>query len=175
MLTNIKVIQGNIVDMRVDVIVNAANGALCGGGGVDGAIHKAAGPDLLRECRTLGGCKVGQAKITQGYDLPAKYIIHTVGPVWYGRDRGEVELLRSCYLQSLKLAEQQDALAIAFPAISTGAYKFPQDRASEIAINAVSGAVNGSSSLKEVFFVCYDQKAVNCYNKTLSKIQRVNK
>lgn len=166
----IKIIEGNIVNMKVDAIVNAANSALCGGGGVDGAIHKAAGKSLLEECRDLGGCETGKAKITKGYALPAKYIIHTVGPVWYGGHRGEEALLESCYFESLKLAEQYNVSSVAFPAISTGAYKFPVPKANEIAVNTISAFLNSSDVIKEVFLLCFDAKMTRLFNNALDKL-----
>ncbi len=159
----IKIVKGNITQLKVDAIVNAANSSLLGGGGVDGAIHSAAGPDLLEECRKLNGCPAGQAKITRGYNLPAKYVIHTVGPVWNGGGNNEDALLESCYRNSLTLAVEHKLKTIAFPAISTGMYRFPQERAAQIAYNTVIHFLEKNDDINEVIFVCFDQKNYDLY------------
>ncbi|OKH44886.1 O-acetyl-ADP-ribose deacetylase [Calothrix sp. HK-06] len=164
-------VQGNITQLEVDAIVNAANISLLGGGGVDGAIHKAAGSELLTECRKLNGCKAGNAKITKGYKLPAKWIIHTVGPVWQGGNHNEDELLASCYLRSLELATEYEIKTIAFPAISTGAYRFPMERAAKIAVAETSKFLESNHSLSQVIFVTFGQKAYDCYLKVIKKIK----
>jgi len=154
----IAVIQGDITQQRVDAIVNAANTTLLGGSGVDGAIHRAAGPGLLEECRLLGGCETGEAKITGGYSLQARWVIHTVGPVWCGGTQGEADLLARCYRNSLRLAEQYSLRTIAFPAISTGAYRFPSEQATDIAVHEVAGFIKGTSSVEKVTFVCFNER-----------------
>ena len=159
----IEIIQGDITKLKVDAIVNAANSTLLGGGGVDGAIHRAAGPELLAECRTLGGCPTGQAKITRGYRLPARYVIHTVGPVWSGGEHNEDELLASCYRNSLALAVEHGIRTIAFPAISTGAYRFPLERATRIALTEVQRFLEQDKTLEKVIFVCYDPRTYRTY------------
>src|SRR5712692_6946659 len=151
----IEVVEGDIVAQDVDAIVNAANSSLLGGGCVDGAIHRAAGPELLAECRTLGGCPTGEARITRGYRLPAKHVIHTVGPVWGGGSRGEAELLRRCYLNSLALAARHALRSIAFPSISTGAYGYPIRAAARIAVAAVRECLERPTSVQLVRFVCF--------------------
>jgi O-acetyl-ADP-ribose deacetylase (regulator of RNase III) len=151
----LEVIVADITTLRIDAIVNAANSSLLGGGGVDGAIHDAAGPELLDECRQLGGCATGDAKITQGYKLPAKYVIHTVGPIWYGGGRGEDDALISCYSRAISLSAQHDLASLAFPAISTGAFRFPAERAAKIAVNTVVEALSGAPSLSRVIFCCF--------------------
>jgi O-acetyl-ADP-ribose deacetylase (regulator of RNase III) len=160
----IQVIQGDITKQIVDAIVNAANSLLLGGGGVDGAIHRAAGPELLAECRLLGGCKTGQAKATKGYNLPAKYVIHTVGPVWRGGDSDEDQLLASCYRSSLEVAASLSVRSIAFPAISTGVYGFPKQRAAKIAVSEVSASVR---DMEKVLLVCFDAETVEIYRQLL--------
>ncbi len=164
------VIQDDITQLQVDAIVNAANNTLLGGGGVDGAIHRAAGPELLEECRKLHGCDTGQAKITKGYHLTAKWVIHTVGPVWEGGNSGEDELLAQCYRNSLALAVQNGIKTIAFPAISTGAYGFPLHRATKIAVSEVNKFLQSNDSLEQVIFVCFGQNAYNSYLQVMQEI-----
>jgi len=159
-LNRIRVVQGDITKQAVDAIVNAANTTLLGGGGVDGAIHRAAGPELLTECRNLGGCATGQAKITRGYKLPAKWIIHTVGPVWGGGQRGEDELLASCYRNCFALVEEHGIKTVAFPSISTGAYGFPMDRAARIAVNETMQFLKRNDSVEGVILVCFGENAL---------------
>jgi O-acetyl-ADP-ribose deacetylase (regulator of RNase III) len=162
--TRLAVSVADITTLAVDVIVNAANTTLLGGGGVDGAIHRAAGPELNAECRTLGGCATGSAKITTGYRLPAKHVIHAVGPVWGGGGRNEEELLASCYRAALALARERELASIAFPAISTGAYRFPPDLAARVAVGAVASEIAARpGSLSEVTFCCFDRRAASHY------------
>lgn len=161
--------QANIVTLAVDAIVNAANTTLLGGGGVDGAIHRAAGPRLLAECRELGGCATGQAKITQGYELPAKYVIHTVGPVWSGGRRGEPDFLASCYRESLKLAATHGVQSIAFPAISCGVYGYPLDQAVKIAVRECAAFVAANPMPGRILFACFDASVLAAYESELSK------
>ena len=151
----IAVVEGDITKLAVDTIVNAANETLLGGGGVDGAIHRAAGPQLLAECRTLNGCPTGQAKITKGYNLPAKHVIHTPGPIWSGGRRGEAELLAACYRNCLALVEQHGLKSVAFPAISTGIYRFPLEQATEIAVAEVKQFLERNDTVEKVAFVCF--------------------
>jgi O-acetyl-ADP-ribose deacetylase (regulator of RNase III) len=159
---------GDITKQEVDAIVNAANSTLLGGGGVDGAIHRAAGPKLLEECKTLNGCPTGQAKITNGYNLKTKYVIHTVGPVWSGGNSKEDKLLVNCYKNSLTLAKENEIKSIAFPAISTGVYGFPSDRAANIAIKTVKEFLEKERSIEKVIFVCFDEKTFMCYENALN-------
>jgi len=159
--------MGDITKLKVDAIVNAANTTLLGGGGVDGAIHRAAGPKLLKECRTLNGCPAGEAKITKGYELPAKFVIHTVGPVWHGGNKNEDKLLASCYKNSLKLAKENGIKSIAFPAISTGVYGFPSNRAADIAVNTVRKFLEKNDSIEKVIFICFDEKTLLNYKNAL--------
>jgi O-acetyl-ADP-ribose deacetylase (regulator of RNase III) len=163
----IEVLRGDITRQDVDAIVNAANTSLLGGGGVDGAIHRAAGPELLAACRAIGGCPTGEARITLGFRLIARHVIHTVGPVWSGGGRGERELLRSCYERSLELAEQGGLRSIAFPSISTGAYRFPIDLAARIAVDAVQQHVASATSLELVRFVCFNDGDLEVYRALL--------
>lgn len=163
----IELYKGDITKLAVDAIVNAANNSLLGGGGVDGAIHRAAGPELLEYNRKLGGCETGEAKITPGFRLPAKYIIHTVGPVWRGGNANEDKLLASCYENSLKLAVENNIKTIAFPAISTGVYGFPLERATRIAIETVKNFLKNDSSIGKVIFVCFDEKSYSAYKSIL--------
>jgi len=163
----ISIVEGDITKLDVDVIVNAANESLLGGGGVDGAIHRAAGPKLLAECRTLGGCPTGEAKITKGYNLRARHVIHTVGPVWHGGKHDEDELLARCYRNSLALAEKHGLRSIAFPAISTGVYGFPVDRAARIAVREVQSFLGESQKLERVLLVCFGKEACECFQQAL--------
>ena len=159
----IQVIQGDITKQAVDAIVNAANTSLMGGGGVDGAIHRAAGPGLLAECRMLHGCLTGDAKLTKGYQLPARYVIHAVGPVWRGGAHGERELLASCYRRSLELATENNLTSIVFPAISTGIYGYPRDKAADVAIATVRQFLQQSTSVRTAIFVCFDAENYRLY------------
>lgn len=163
----ISIIIGDITKQNVDVIVNAANQSLLGGGGVDGAIHRAAGPELLEECKTLGSCPTGEAKITKGYNLPAKYVIHTVGPVWSEGSKNEEEKLVNCYRNSFKLVEEYDIKTIAFPSISTGAYRFPIEKASKIALNEIRSFLTKNDTIEKVLVVCFDENTYNKYMEIL--------
>jgi O-acetyl-ADP-ribose deacetylase (regulator of RNase III) len=166
-MSNIQLIQGDITKIKVDAVVNAANTSLLGGGGVDGAIHRAGGPKILEECKIIrekqGGCKTGDAVITTGGNLPAKYVIHTVGPVWHGGKNNEDELLANAYKNSLRLATEYEIKSIAFPNISTGVYGFPKQRAAEIAVNAVKEFTKLTTLIKEIFFVCFDDENYKIY------------
>lgn len=168
-MTTLRVIQADITTLAVDAVVNAANSSLLGGGGVDGAIHRAAGPGLLDECRQLGGCPTGEARITGGYNLPAKYVIHTVGPVWRGGSHGEADLLSSCYQRSLEIAVERGLTSIAFPCISTGVYGYPHQPAAEIAVTAVRKFTAVAASVSEVIFCCFSRQDYDIYMGILSK------
>lgn len=167
----IEIIKGDITKQEVDAIVNAANCSLLGGGGVDGAIHRAAGPELLAECRTLNGCKTGEAKITRGYKLPAKFVIHTPGPVWHGGNNNEAEKLRSCYRNSLVLASENGCKTVDFPSISTGVYHFPLEKAAEIAIGAIAEYLFEHPEIERVRMVCFDERTKEHYDKALEKLK----
>jgi O-acetyl-ADP-ribose deacetylase len=168
MTGRIEVVQGDITKQEVDAIVNAANPSLLGGGGVDGAIHRAAGPELLEECRTIGGCPTGQARITRGYRLPARYVIHTVGPVWHGGEKDEDALLAACYRNALNLALQNGLRSIAFPAISTGVYGYPIQRATDIAVREVRQFLDSQPEIEKVRFVCFGRDAHEAYQKAIA-------
>lgn len=170
MNSKIELHKGDITRLKVDAIVNAANTSLLGGGGVDGAIHRAAGPELLEFNRKLGGCKTGEAKLSPGFKLPAKFIIHTVGPVWQGGTNNEDELLANCYRKSLKLAEDNQIKTIAFPAISTGVYSFPLERATKIAVTEVKKFLEKNDSIEKVIFVCFDDRTYETYEKVLNLV-----
>ena len=164
------VVEGDITTLTVDAIVNAANESLLGGGGVDGAIHRAAGPQLLAECRTLGGCATGSAKITKGYRLPAKFVIHAVGPVWHGGGHGEDDLLAACYRTSLALAAEAGARTVAFPSISTGVYRFPIERAASIAVKTVADALADKSRIAQVIFCCFNAPSAAAHRAAIAAL-----
>lgn len=168
-MITLSIVSGDITKEKVDAIVNAANTSLLGGGGVDGAIHRAAGKELLVECRGLNGCRTGEAKITKGYNLPAKHVIHTPGPIWRGGENNEPELLRSCYLNCLKIAESHGFKTVAFPSISTGVYRFPLERAAKIAVGAILG-FNSAYDIS-VKMVCFDDKTKRAYENALKEYE----
>ncbi len=168
-MLRLKVMKGDLTKQKVDAIVNAANTSLLGGGGVDGAIHRAAGPQLLAECRALGGCDTGDAKITNGYNLPAKYVIHTVGPVWFDGSHNEEQLLASCYRRCLAIAEEYDLKSIAFPAISCGAFGFPLDRAAVVALGEIRRFLETNTTLERLLVVCFDEEVYDAYWEVLNE------
>ncbi len=172
MIDRFSLIKGDIVRVKTQAIVNAANTSLLGGGGVDGAIHRAAGNELLLECETLGGCPTGEAKITGGYKLKAEYVIHTPGPVWRGGGRGEAELLANCYRNSLKLAEENEITSISFPSISTGVYRYPVEEAAKIAIKEIMTFLKENKSMEKIQMVCFDEATYRAYESALKEYQK---
>lgn len=170
MNSRLKIIQGDITTLNVEAIVNAANQSLLGGGGVDGAIHRAAGPELLAECRTLHGCRTGEAKLTKGYKLPAKYVIHTVGPIYRDGHHGEPELLADCYRHSLQLAEEKGIRSVAFPSISTGVYDYPIEEAAQIALHEILAFLDRHPDMQEVIMCCFSRRDYDIYQGTLERL-----
>ena len=168
----ITITQGNIVNLEVDAIVNAANTSLLGGGGVDGAIHQAAGSELVNQCSKLGGCKTGEAKITPGYNLSARYVIHTVGPIWSGGNKGEAQLLAACYQSSLELAHQHTIETIAFPAISSGVYAYPVEQSAQIALRSLNKGLQLFTGIREVICVCFNPQVLTAYQQAHQSLQR---
>ncbi len=166
----IRIVEGDITKQEVDAIVNAANTSLLGGGGVDGAIHRAAGPQLLEETRQIGGCPTGEARVSKGYRLPAKWVIHTVGPIWRGGNRNEDKLLASCYRNSLTAAVELGAKTVAFPSISTGAYGFPLERATEIALKGTMDFMKKDDTIEQVVFVCFGERGLTVYQETFARL-----
>lgn len=171
-MAEIRILKGDITKLDMDAIVNAANSSLLGGGGVDGAIHRAAGPELLEACRHIGGCPTGQARITKGYRLPAKYVIHTVGPVWHGGGKGEAQLLTDCYRNSLRLAAESGLRSIAFPAISTGVYGYPFEAASRIAIRTVDDFLKSPATIEEVVFILYGNRDYEGFRQIFAEVRQ---
>ena len=172
MIDRFSIIKGDIVRVKTQAIVNAANTSLLGGGGVDGAIHKAAGKELLLECETLGGCPTGEAKITGGYKLKAEYVIHTPGPIWRGGNRGEAELLANCYRNSLKLAQEHEITSISFPSISTGVYRYPVEKAAKIAVKEIMTFLDENEDMEKVQMVCFDDTTYRAYEKAFKDLQK---
>lgn len=169
-MARIEIIEADITRLEVDAIVNAANASLLGGGGVDGAIHRAAGPKLLAECSALGGCPTGQARLTRGYRLPARYVIHTVGPIWHGGQRREAEELASCYRESLRIAKQENFKTVAFPAISCGAYGYPLDEAAVIAVRTIAEHLCHDANLEKVYLVCFEEAVLRADRRALAAV-----